>query len=199
MKKLSVVLFVILFLAVAVLFFFQFSGTKKKVKTGQSVNTTELPSGEIVFVNIDTIIFNFDMYADRREELSKKQQSADAELNSKGTLYQNGVKDYQDKVNKGLITRATAAQMEQALLQQQQDLVSLRDKLLADLSEEEQVMNRQVMEYITKFLEENKTEYNYRFILGKSFGGVVLYSNSSLEITQRVLDALNKKYRSEKK
>lgn len=199
MKKLSVVLFVVLFLAIAVLFFFQFSGTKKKVKTDQSVNTTELPAGGIVFVNIDTIIFNFDMYADRREELSKKQQSADAELNSKGTLYQNGVKDYQDKVNKGLITRATAAQMEQALLQQQQDLVALRDQLMADLSEEEQVMNRQVMEYITKFLEENKAEYNYQFILGKSFGGVVLYSNSSLEITQRVLDALNKKYRSEKK
>jgi outer membrane protein len=55
------------------------------------------------------------------------------------------------------------------------------------------------MEYITKFLEENKTEYNYQFILGKSFGSVVLYSDSSLEITQRVLDALNKKYQSEKK
>ena len=129
----------------------------------------------------------------------KKQQNADAELNSKGTQYQTGVKDYQDKVNKGLVTRASAAQMEQALLQQQQDLVALRDKLQSGLVEEEQVMNRQVMEYITKFLEENKSEYNYQFILGKSFGGVVLYSNSSLEITRRVLDALSKKYQSEKK
>ena len=199
MKKLSVILFVVLFLAVAVLFFFQFSGTREKAKTNLSSGNTEIPAGGIVYVNIDTIILNFDMYADRREELNKKSQSADAELNSKGTLYQNGVKDYQDKVNKGLVTRATAAQMEQALLQQQQELVTLRDKLQADLADEEQVMNRQVMEYITKFLEENKSEYNYQFILGKSFGGVVLYSNNSLEITQRVLTALNKKYRSEKK
>jgi outer membrane protein len=199
MKKLSVVLFVVLFLAVATLFFFQFAGNKKKAKTDLSVASTELPVGGIVFVNIDSIIFNFDMYADRRGELLTKQQNADAELNSKGNQYQNGVKDYQDKVNKGLVTRATAAQMEQALIQQQQELVTLRDKLQSDLVEEEQVMNRQVMEYITKFLEENKAEYNYQFILGKSFGGVVLYSNSSLEITQRVLDALNKKYKSEKK
>jgi len=49
------------------------------------------------------------------------------------------------------------------------------------------------------FLEENKTEYNYQFILGKSFGSVVLYSDSSLDITGKVLDALNKKYQSEKK
>jgi outer membrane protein len=199
MKKLSVVLFVILFLAVAGLYFFHFSAGKKNIKIEEKGKTIELPSGGIVFVNIDSIIFNFSMYADRRQELLKKQQSADAELNSKGTQYQTGVKDYQDKVNKGLVTRATAAQMEQALIQQQQDLVTLRDKLQANLAEEEQVMNRQVMEYITKFLEENKSEYNYQFILGKSFGGVVLYSDNSLEITQRVLDALNKKYQSEKK
>jgi outer membrane protein len=65
--------------------------------------------------------------------------------------------------------------------------------------EEEQVMNRQILEYITKFLEENKSEYNYQYILGKSFGGVVLFSDNSLDITQKVLDAINKKYKAEKK
>lgn len=199
MKKLSVILFVVLFLSVAVLYFLHFSGNRTKVKNDQTGKPVEMATGGIVFVNIDSIIFNFNMYADRRAELVKKQQSSDAELNSKGTQYQNAVKDYQDKVNKGLVTRASAAQIEQALVQQQQDLVALRDKLQSNLVEEEQVMNRQVMEYITKFLEENKSEYNYQFILGKSFGGVVLYSDSSLEITKRVLDALNRKYQSEKK
>ena len=117
----------------------------------------------------------------------------------KGTQYEKGAKDYQDKVNKGLVTRATAAQMEQALLQQQQELVSLRDKLQSNLMEEEQVMNRQILEYITKFLEENKSEYNYQYILGKSFGSVVLYGDTALDITQKVLDAINKKYKAEKK
>jgi outer membrane protein len=139
------------------------------------------------------------MFFDRREVLMEKQKSAEAELNSKGTQYERGARDYQDKVNKGLVTRATAAQMEQALMQQQQDLVSLRDKLQSDLMEEEQVMNRQVLEYITNFLEENKSEYNYQYILGKSFGSVVLYSDTSLDITQRVLDAINIKYQAEKK
>jgi outer membrane protein len=199
MKKLTVVLFAVLFLAVATLFILQFTGNKKTRETSASENKTESPGQGIVFVNIDSIIFHFDMYADRREELMTKQKNADAELNSKGTQYQNGVKDYQEKVNKGLVTRATAAQMEQALLQQQQDLVNLRDKLQSDLMEEEQVMNRQIIEYITKFLEENKSDYNYQFILGKRFGSEVLYSNSSLEITQRVLESLNKKYRTEKK
>jgi outer membrane protein len=199
MKKLSVILFVVLFLAVAVLFFFQFKGGNKSSKSDAAGTVNEMPGEGIVYVNIDSVIFNFDMFTDRRNELMTKQKNAEAELNSKGTQYEKGVKDYQDKVNKGLVTRATAAQMEQGLLQQQQELVALRDNLQSSLAEEEQVMNRQILEYITKFIEENKSEYNYQFILGKSFGGPVLYSNSSLDLTQKVLTALNKKYLTEKK
>ncbi|MFZ0280200.1 MAG: OmpH family outer membrane protein, partial [Bacteroidales bacterium] len=138
-------------------------------------------------------------FKDRRADLLGKQQKAEAELNSKGGQYEKGVKDYQDKVNKGLVTRATAAEMEQSLYQQQQELVTLRDKLQSDLLEEDQVMNRQILEYITTFLDQNKEEYNYQYILGKSFGSVVLYGNSSSDITQKVLDELNAKYKAEKK
>ena len=199
MKKLSVVLFVVLFLAVAVLFFFQFKGGSKNGKTDTNGTVSKMPLQGIVYVNIDSVIFNFDMFTDRRDELVTKQKNAEAELTSKGTQYEKGVKDYQDKVNKGLVTRATAAQIEQGLLQQQQELVGLRDKLQASLAEEEQVMNRQILEYITRFIEDNKADYDFQFILGKSFGGPVLYSNNSLDITQKLLTALNKKYQTEKK
>lgn len=199
MKNLSAILFVILFLAVAVLFFFQFKGGKKGVVNTSADAQTENTGGGIAYVNIDTVVFKFNMYSDRRAELLDKQKKAEAELNSKGTQYEKGVKDYQDKVNKGLITRATAAEMEQSLLQQQQELVNLRDKLQSDLMEEDQVMNRQILEYITTYLEEHKAEYNYEYIFGKSFGSVVLYGNSAHDITQKVLDGLNAKYQTEKK
>jgi outer membrane protein len=198
MKKLSIALYVVLFLAVGVLFVLYFSGGKN-MNAVDMTNASDSSARSIVYVNIDTIIYNFDMFADRRSDLMAKQKNAEAELNSKGSQYEKGVKDYQDKVNKGLVTRATAADMEQALLQQQQDLVNLRDKLQTDLMEEEQVMNRQIIDYITRFLEDHKDEYNYQFILGKSFGSVVLYSDSSLDITSQVLSELNKKYQSEKK
>ncbi len=199
MKKLSIALFAVLFIAVAFLYFLQFRGNSKSKNSGAAGAATEAPSQGIVYVDIDTVIFNLELFKDKRDEFMVKQKNAEAELNSKGAQYDKGVKDYQDKVNKGLITRATAAQMEQGLYQQQQELVSLREKLSTNLAEEEQVMNRQVLEYITKFMEENKSQYNYQFIFGKSFGGPVLYSNSSLDLTRQLLFALNKKYQSEKK
>lgn len=196
MKKLSIALFVVLFLAIIGIYFLHFSGGKK---SDAAAPVTGVPAHGIAYINIDSVIFRFDMFSDRREDLVSKQKIAEAELNSKGSQYEKGARDYQDKVSKGLVTRATAAQMEQSLLQQQQELVSLRDKLQSNLMEEEQVMNRQILEYITKFLGENRSEYNHQYIFGKSFGSVVLYSDASLDISQKVLDAINKKYQAEKK
>jgi outer membrane protein len=199
MKKLSVALFAILFAAVAALFFLYFLGNRKAKNNTKSESSVNIPENGIAYVNIDTVVFKFSMYADRKAELLEKQKKAEAELNSKGSQYEKGVKDYQDKVNKGLVTRATAAEMEQSLYQQQQELINLRDKLQSDLLEEDQVMNRQILEYITTYLEEHKAEYNYQYIFGKSFGSVVLYGNVSYDITQKVLDGLNLKYQTEKK
>jgi outer membrane protein len=195
MKKLSIILYVVLFLAVAGLYFLHFSGSRRSNNPG-SVSTSSAQG--IAYINIDSVIFKFDMFHDKREDLLSKQKNAEAELNSKGSQYEKGARDYQEKVSKGLVTRATAAEMEQALMQQQQELVNLRDKLQSNLMEEEQVMNRQIIEYITKFLEDNKSDYNYQYIFGKSFGSVLLYSDSALDITQKVLDAINKKYQTEK-
>ncbi len=199
MKKLNVALYAVLFLAVIGLYLLHFTSGKKSTGNDSTGAVSSTSAEGIAYVNIDSVIFNFDMFADRREELLAKSKSAEAELTSKGTAFEKGARDYQDKVNKGLITRATAAQIEQSLTQQQQELVTLRDQLQSNLMEEEQVMNRQIIEYITKFLDDNKTEYNYQYIFGKSFGSVVLYSDASLDITQKVIDAINVKYRAEKK
>jgi len=198
MKNLHVVLFALLFVAVAVLYFLNFTGSKNK--NGKGVEgSASVTAADIAFVNIDTLIMKFDMFSERRDELMNKEQQATSELNSKGSAYEKGARDYQDKVSKGLVTRATAAEMEQALLQQQQDLVNLRDKLQNDLMEQEQVMNRQVLDYITNFLQENKDQYKYKYVLGRSFGSVVLFGDEALDITQQVLEGLNQKYQSEKK
>lgn len=196
MKNLTIGLITVLFLAVAGLYILHFTSGRK---SNQSTVSSNAPESGIAYVNIDSVVFKFNMFQDKRNDLAAKQKNAEAELNSKGSQYERGVKDYQEKATKGLITRATAAQIESSLTQQQQELLTLRDKLQSDLMEEEQVMNRQVLDYITKYLDANKSTYNYQFILGKSFGSVVLYGDSGLDITNKVLDGLNQQYQTEKK
>ena len=200
MKKLSVVLNVVLLVAVAVIYILHFTGRDKGVSAGNDeLNLpVEVTSHGIAYVNIDSVILNFTMYTDKMADLTVKQKMSETELTTKGQAYERGVLDYQDKVRKGLVTRATAEQMEQSLMQQQQSLVDLRDKLSYDLMEEEQVMNRQILEYITSYLDLKKDEYNFQYIVGRSFGGPVLYSDEALNITDLVIEGINKKYTEEK-
>lgn len=199
MKKLHIVLFSVLFLAIALLYVLFFTGKDGARDDTPGSAVVQSDAQGIAFVNIDSVIYNFEMFHDRSDELMAKQQKAETELNNKGTQYERSARDYQDKVNKGLVTRATAAEMEQSLYQQQQELVTLRDNLQSDLIEEEQVMNRQIVEYITSYLEDKQADYNFQYVLGKSFGSVVLYGDSALDITDRLVEELNSKYLAEKK
>lgn len=202
MKKLPLILNAVLFVGLAVLYIIYFTGGRKssdKSPTNEEINLpVEITSHGIAFVNIDSVILNFEMYFDKRNQLMERQQKAENELNTRGQALDRGVKDFQEKVGKGLVTRAVAGEMEQNLTQQQQALVDLRDRLSYELMEEEQVMNRQILDYITSYLDGIKAEYNFQYILGKSFGGPILYSDQGLDITSLVLDGINRKYLAEK-
>ena len=194
MKKLPLILSIVSILAVAFLVVWEFADNDDKDEAREHAVEESMPSGNIAYVEIDSIILNFDMYFDQREDLMAKQQSSEAELNTKGRQYESGARDYEDKVRKGLVTRATAAEMEQNLLQQQQDLLALRDQLENQLIEEEQVMNRKILNYIYEFLEEFSADYDYDYILAKSFGSPLMYANGDLDITDEVLAGVNDKY-----
>jgi len=199
MKKLPLILSIISLLAVVALFVLNFSDNDNRDSTEPFAQSQDFTSGGIAYVDVDTIIFNFEMYFDLRDVLMVKQKDSETQLNTMGRKYETGARDYEDKVRKGLVTRATAAEMEQGLLQQQQELVNLRDELQMGLMEEEQVMNRRVLEYIYQYLEEYTEEKELDYILGKSFGGPVMYSKQGLDITSDVLKGINKKYLDEKK
>ena len=199
MKKLPLILSIVAILAVTALLVIEFTDRDEGETTSQSAGAESRPAGGIAYVEVDSIIFNFQYYFDLRDELLVKQQSSEAELTSKGRAYETGARDYEDKVRKGLVTRATADEMGQSLIQQQQELVNLRDELQYALMEEEQVMNRKVLQYIYDYLEEYTKQYNYDYILGKSFGGQVMYCDTTLDITDDVLERLNQKYTASKK
>lgn len=174
------------------------AGCGPKQTTDTSEPETVAQGQGIAFVELDTVITYFDMAIDKGAELDEKTKSSEAELTSKSQAFDRDVKDYQDKAQKGLITRATAAEMEQTLSQQQQDLLALRDEMAMNLNEESVVAQRQVLEYINQYLEEYNKEHGYQYILAKQFPGPILYSDSSLDITAEVIAGLNEKYKAEK-
>jgi outer membrane protein len=172
-------------------------GCNKTGTTAADVRSAEIKGG-IAFVELDTVIARFEMAKDKSSELETKTKNSEAELTAKSQAFDRDVRDYQNKAQKGLITRATAAEMEQTLAQQQQNLLALRDQMAYNLNEEGVVAQRQVLEYINNYLVEFNAEHGFQYILAKQFPGPILFSDSTLDITTDVIAGLNAKYNAEK-
>ena len=200
MKNLSLILNAVLIVAVGVLFFLHFSGkgSAKPVPAKAEGRSIVQPDVPIVYVNIDTLLNNYEYFNDMQNDLADKQSELEAELNNRSQQYESSAMDFQNKVQKGLVTRREAAELEQQLLQEQQNLLQLRDQLTMQLAEEEQVSNRKLINAIMEYLKEFNADQNYQFIFSNSFGDNVLFANDQLDITYSVLPGLNARYQAEK-
>jgi len=199
MKKTSLILNIVLIIAVAALYVLHFTGNTKS--TSSKSDTSEMvasPTGGIVYLDIDSVLKNYDMYDDITAELEAKLKTKDAELKSKQRTFERSVTDFQNKISKGLVTRTEAAEIEQNLQVEQQSLMQLQQQMQYELAEEEQVSQRKVLNSIMEYLNELEDESSYQFVLGNSFGGNILYANSNLNITEAVVAGLNEEYQASK-
>lgn len=159
---------------------------------------THVASSTVAYVNIDSLVANYDMYLDLRAEYETKAKKVESELTSKGRSFERDVNDFQEKVQKGLVTRAQAAEMEETLQRKQQGFIQNRDNIMREMAEEEQVMLNKIHYSIVEFLKEFNSDYRYGMIISTSAAGPILNADPSLDITKVVREGLNKKYAAEK-
>jgi len=201
MKRVNLIINIVLVIAVGALFVLYFTGKKKSSPASTEeklVENNNTGKGGMAYISIDTLMNNMDMFFDVRNQLVDKQKSSEAELNSRSKDFEKEATDFQEKVQKGLITRSRAQEIEQELYLEQQNLINLKDKLSQELAEEEQVMNRQLIYYITDYLKEFNKEKNYQFIISNSLAGPLLYASDKQDITNDVVEGINAKYAKER-
>jgi outer membrane protein len=203
MKKVNLIIHIVLGIAVVVLFvlYFTSEGEKLRQVTGQEEEAAETSKGteikgnlRIAYVNIDSLLSEYHMYQDKRDEFTDEQSSSQAKLQSRSQRLQQQYEDLKEKLDKGLITRSKARMMQQELSKEEQELYQMRNQISSELSEKEQVIYRQVLQSIMDYLDDYAAENNYHFILSYSFGGPILYKHKRFNITQRVVEGLNEQY-----
>ena len=198
MKKFTLIFNIVLALAVVALFVLHFtskSGKSTVASNGKTETSTELSANfTAAWVNVDTVLNSYDMYFDMRKELEVNSRKLEAELNAKSRTFEKEAMDFQDKVQKGLVTRSEAQQLQTTLANKEQELYRLREEMRMQLAEEEQVKLRKIQNSITEFLKEYNEDKGYHIILSSTFGGPMLYGHPALDITNDVVKGLNTKY-----
>src|SRR6056297_402926 len=151
MKNTNYIINGILAAAVVVLFVLQFSGdrTAESADTSKTSGTTAeqpenaIPAGEvaIAYFDIDSVMANWTLYADVQERLAAKQRQLESDFESKSQSFMKRVEDAQYKIQRQLVTRAEAEQLQQQLASEEQNLMGLQNNYSTELQEEAVVRN----------------------------------------------------------
>ena len=130
MKNLSLIISIVA-LAAATVFgvLYLTDGSKKSDVATEEVSSEAAASkGDIVYIDLDRILMEYDMANDLRSVVETKVQNIEAEVNRRGKKLENEVKSFQEKLNKGLMTRSVAEVQQQKSQQLHDELYSLLDQ-----------------------------------------------------------------------
>lgn len=205
MKNINLIINGVLAAAVIVLFVLYFGEAGEKVEEGGSghVQTTlsqgELHELRIAYFNIDSVLANWDLYYQVQEELAAKQSSLESEFGSKQQAFMSSVEDAQYKIQRGLVTRAEAEQLQQNLAEEEQRLLAMQNQFGLEMQEEGVVKNRQMVDKIEQYLVKFNETHGYTYIFSYAFGGNLLYGDDAYNITDLVIEGINEEYAAEEK
>ncbi|MDF1575696.1 MAG: OmpH family outer membrane protein [Bacteroidales bacterium] len=197
MKIANIVINVILGAAVIVLFIFHFSGNVKKTK-GDDSATSALAANpgdiSIAYFNMDSVMAQWDLYYDYQQDLTQKQTELESDFAGRTETFYQSVQDAQYKIQKGLVTRTEAEQLQQQLQTEEQNLQVLQNQYMTQIQEEGLVKNRQMLDMIETYVAQLSVEQGYSYVYSYSFGGNLIYGAKPFDITARVVEGLNARY-----
>jgi outer membrane protein len=190
MKNLSLILNGVLILAVAHLYYLNFS---KKSAAPTIVPSAAASGGaKIAHVNIDSLDANYNWLKEQKSQLEKSQKSKETALKQKQEAFMKDMQAFQDKYQSGTVPPAELEKQYNALMNRQQKLEDEGSRLSKELADEYQKAMNELMANVEAQLKSLQSQIGYDYILSYSKGGgQVLLANDSLEITKEVLDLLN--------
>ena len=197
MKNTSLILSIISLVAVIALGIISFTGKGSASEAKSGENAPAAGSGAIVYFNLDRVLNEYDMANDLRSVVESKAQGIQEEVNRIGHKLQNDVNYFQEKINKGLITRSVAEVQGQKLEQQRNDFNNFANQKNQEIAEEQQVMMNNIGDAIKTFLDKYASDNSYAMVIatqGDILPAPVAAADSSLDVTDDIIVKLNDEY-----
>ena len=132
----------------------------------------------IAYINVDSLLSKYNYAKDLNEKMINKQENARASINEKARQLKKEQDDFQRKYQKAADLQEYAQRLEnENMLEQQKMLMQMNDS-------------------INLFIKEYNKEKKYEAIFNNAS---TLYINPQYDITNEVVELLNKRYTSAKK
>ena len=165
-----------------------------------SENTGAETTGlKIAYVEMDSLITQYQLYKDYEEELTRKGTNIQSTLAQKQrTLEQHAAAMQKKYESNGFTTRDELERAQNSIQAEQQQLQELADRLQTDFAQEQARVNQEARDSIQAFLRPYNKTKKYDYVLVKA-GDNMLIANPKMDITKEVIKGLNKRYKKSRK
>ena len=198
MKNINYIIDGVLAVAVTVLFILHFTGSKQSKVERSFAPSDSASVMPMAYVNIDTLLTNYNYSKDLNEVILRKQENSRASVTQRARSLQSEMDEFQRKVdNNAFLTRERAQQEQQRLMNKQQELQNYDNQLAQELVQEQQCLTEQLRDTLVSQLKAYNRTHHYQVIFGNtSSSNNILTADDAYDITSEFLEYLNKNYSS---
>ena len=149
---------------------------------------------KIAFVEVDSIMSQYQFCKDFTQILQKKGQNIQNTLASKQQQLETAAANFQQKLQQNAYTREQAEGIQASLQKQSNDLQALNQRLSTEFQNETDKYNSALRDSIQHYLAVYNKSKKFSMILSKA-GDNILYADKAYDITNEVIAGLNKAYK----
>ena len=200
-KSTHQILYIILFVLLAVLYFIQFSS---------STNTENIPTVEkelaiqplnegglnIAFVNSDTVSKYYEFAKKIQKTLTTKRSEAEGQIKSKYFAYESLVQEF-EKASPIMGDREKMEKAQKIRLLEQ-EIMQVEQQLSEQVSRQELELTQSYIVKTNDYMQEIGKTLGYNYVMSYRVGGAMLYANERHDITNEIIKLLNERYESSK-
>lgn len=198
MKNGILILNAVLLVLVGVLFYLYFSSQGKSGST-KKVADSATQSGDnafkIAYFEMDSLESSFEMVKDVKNELSKKEESINNELERLERTYRNKAAQYQSQAQ--TMTQVQSEMATRDMMQLQQNMQSRKQQLDQEYQDFYMRKMKDVKTRIEDYLKEYNTNKGFTYIFAYE-PGLFYYRDTAYNITPDVVKGLNDQYKKKK-
>src|SRR5690554_5436791 len=189
----------VLAVAVIILFILHFnSNSNSKEENGKNLSVLLNDSSftlPIAYVNVDSLLVNYNFASDLNESLLRKEESTRATLNQRENQINSAAQEFERKLrNNAFLSQERAQQEQERIMKMNQEYQQLAERLSQEFMIEQQKLNIQMEDTIKVRIEEFNLIHNYEVIFSNISTSTLIYAQDKYDITDEVIQYLNNKY-----
>ena len=181
--------------AAAAMAIIQCNKIMKQTATTHAVVCDSVPAAvKIAYVDIDTLLTNYNLWIELNETMISKEEDVRATLNEKAKSLQSDYEEFERKLNNNAFATRERAEAEQnRILKKREELEQLQERLTNELAIENNKNSLLFRDSINAYIRDYNKEHGYNIILSR-IGDNILYIDNAMNITQDIIDGLNARH-----